>query len=176
MNVVNVHERTLLTTPEDAWRLVANLGSPYELLWPERWPKMRFDRALGLGACGGHGPIGYYVESYAPFDHIRLRFTRPRGFEGYHEFRILPQLGHVSFRHTVRVRTRGMATWYWLLVLRPLHDACLQDLMDRASSYSSGHPFHTPWPLRVRFLRWLARRLPFTSGVRPQTVTSGSLR
>jgi hypothetical protein len=155
MNILNVHERTLLTSAEDAWRLIANLGSKHDLLWPVHWPKMRFDRPLGLGAHGGHGPIGYYVEQYARGELIRCRFTRPSGFEGYHEFQIEPRLGSVIFRHTLRVRTRGLATAYWLLVLRPLHDALVEDAMDRASSYSSCHTFTSPWPLRVRFLKWL---------------------
>jgi len=160
MNVVNLHERRLLTSPEDAWRLIANLGGKHELLWPaSRWPAMRFDRPLGLGATGGHGPIGYYVEQYSPPELIRFRFTQPKGFEGYHEFRVLPELGGVRFRHTVRARSRGLATWYWLLALRPLHDALLEDAMDRASSYSCGHEFRSRWSLRVRFLRWLLRRL-----------------
>lgn len=160
MNVINVHKRTLITSPEDAWRLIANLGSKHEILWPAGWPVMRFDRPLGLGAVGGHGPIGYYVEEYKPPELIRFRFTAPRGFDGYHEFRIVPQIGSLVFRHTMRVRTRGMATFAWLLVLRPLHDALLEDLMDRASSYSSGHNFFSFWPLRVKFLRWFLGKLP----------------
>src|SRR5579872_4248143 len=102
MNVLNVHERTLLTSAEDAWRLIANLGSKHELLWPEHWPRARFDRPLGLGAHGGHGPIGYYVEQYARGELIRFRFTAPKGFDGYHEFQIEPRLGSVIFRHTLR--------------------------------------------------------------------------
>ncbi|HEV2211863.1 MAG TPA: SRPBCC family protein [Gammaproteobacteria bacterium] len=176
MNIVNIHERTLLTSPADAWRLIANLGSKYELLWPERWPKLRFDRALGLGACGGHGPIAYFVEGYVPGELLRCRFTRPRGFEGYHEFRIIPQLGSVTFRHTMRVRTHGLASGYWFWVLGPLHDALLEDLMDRASSYSSGHPFHTPWSLRVRFLRWLLRMLGSGRPPAPRAATVDSAR
>lgn len=155
MNVLNVHERTLLTSDDDTWRLIANLGSKHDLLWPEHWPKMRFDRPLGLGAHGGHGPIGYYVERFTRPELIRFRFTAPKGFEGYHEFQIEPRLGSVIFRHTLRVRTRGLATWFWLLVLRPLHDALVEDAMDRASNYSSGCCFTSPWSLRVRLIKWL---------------------
>lgn len=159
MNVLNVHERRLLTSPEDAWRLIANLGGKHELLWPEHWPRMSFDRQLGLGAIGNHGIIGYYVEQYAPPELIRFRVTTPRGFDGYHEFRIVPQIDSLIFRHTVRIRTRGMATWLWLLVISPLHDAMVEDIMDRASTYSSNHPFSSRWTLRVRFLRWLLGKL-----------------
>ena len=156
MNVVNVHKRRLFTSTEDAWRLIANLGGKHELLWPQQWPTMRFDRPLGLGATGGHGPIGYYVEEYSPPELIRFRFTAPKGVEGYHEFRIIPELGSVVLRHTMRMRTRGLFTWLWLAAIRPMHDALLEDAMDRASTYSSGHEFHSPWPLWVRLLRWIS--------------------
>ena len=159
MNVFNVHERRLLTSPEDAWRLIANLGGKHDLLWPQHWPRMRFDRPLGLGAIGGHGFIGYYVEQYSPPELIRFRFTSPRGYDGYHEFRIVQEIGSLKFRHTLRMRTHGMTTWLWILVLKPLHDALVEDLMDCASTYSSNHTFSSHWPLRVRFLRWLLGRL-----------------
>src|SRR5579872_4788870 len=87
MNILNVHKRRLYTSPEDAWRLIANLGSKHELLWPHGWPGIRFDRPLGLGATGNHGPISYYVEEYSPPELIRFRVTHPKGFDGYHEFR-----------------------------------------------------------------------------------------
>jgi hypothetical protein len=156
MDIVNVHRRWLITSPEDAWRLIANLGGKHELLWPRGWPPMRFDRPLGLGAVGGHGPIGYYVEEYRPPELIRFRFTAPKGVEGYHEFRIVPEIGGVRFRHTMRIRTRGLFTWLWLLAIQPMHDALLQDLMDRASTYSSGHEFSSRWSPWVRFLRWIS--------------------
>ena len=159
MNVLNVHERRLLTSPDDAWRLIANLGGKHELLWPDRWPRIRFDRQLGLGAIGGHGLINYYVEQYSPPELIRFRVTAPEGFDGYHEFRIVQDVGSLVFRHTVRIHTRGAATWLWLLMISPLHDAMVEDIMDRASSYSSNHRFTTRWPLKVRFLRWLLDKL-----------------
>src|SRR5579863_5590059 len=106
MNVFNQHERRLITGPEDAWRLIANLGGKHELLWPAgRWPAMRFDRPLGLGATGGHGFVGYYVEGYSPPELLRCRFTAPQGVAGYHEFRIIPEGSSVLFRHTMRMHT-----------------------------------------------------------------------
>lgn len=156
MNVINQHERRLVTSPEDAWRLIANLGGKHELLWPQHWPAMRFDRPLGLGAVGGHGFVGYYVEQYSPPELIRFRFTAPKGVEGYHEFRVVREISSVRFRHTMRMRTHGWFTWLWLLAIRPIHDALLQDLMDRASTYSSGHEFHSRWSPWVRFLRWVS--------------------
>ncbi|MFI4967550.1 MAG: SRPBCC family protein [Gammaproteobacteria bacterium] len=160
MNVLNVHKRRLYTRPEDAWQLIANLGGKHDLLWPDHWPGIHFDRQLGLGAIGRHGLIGYYVEQYSPPELIRFRVTAPKAFDGYHEFRILPQTDSVIFRHTVHIRTHGAATWLWLLVISPLHDAMVEDIMDRASSYSSGHKFYSAHPLRVRLLRWLLGRFP----------------
>lgn len=176
MNVLNVHERRLLTSPEDAWRLIANLGTRHEVLWPDHWPPIRFDRPLGMGAIGSHGPIGYHVEQYSPPELIRFRVTRPKGFDGYHEFRIVQDVGSLKFRHTVRIRTHGAATWLWLLVIGPLHDAMVEDIMDRASTYSSNHTFTSPWPLRVRFLRWLLGKLAPPRAERPTRSPVKTLR
>lgn len=159
MDILNEHERRLVTSPADAWRLIANLGGKHELLWPKHWPAIHFDRPLGLGAVGGHGFVGYYVEQYSPPELIRFRFTAPKGIEGYHEFRVVREISSVRFRHTMRMRTRGLFTWLWLLAIRPVHDALLQDLMDRASYYSSAHCFRSPWSRRVKFLRWLLKTL-----------------
>jgi hypothetical protein len=175
MQVTNIHERTLLMNAGDAWYLIESLGAANDLLWPVGcWPRMRLDRPLTLGASGGHGPIGYTVVEYVPRVAVKFRFNRPAGYDGYHEFRILPRAGGVTLRHTLIMQTRGSASWSWLLVLRPLHDALLQDLMDRASSYSSGHPFESSWSLRVMFTRWLLGKLP---GLRaPGRHASGAMK
>ncbi|UNO43730.1 DUF2867 domain-containing protein [Streptomyces sp. MST-110588] len=38
---------------------------------------MRFDRPLGVGAYGGHGPVRYRVSAYDPGRRIRFDFTSP---------------------------------------------------------------------------------------------------
>jgi len=81
MRVLNIHERALDATAEKVGLLIDGLGSANDLLWPvDRWPAMRLDRPLGVGAVGGHGPIRYCVESYSPGRSVQFRFIEPRGF------------------------------------------------------------------------------------------------
>jgi hypothetical protein len=155
MKVSNVHERKLRATPEQVGALIDSLASPQDALWPaDRWPPMRLDRPLSIGAAGGHGPIRYAVEAYAPGRSVTFRFTGHKGFDGIHRFDVLPAAEGVTLlRHTLEVKSRGAALVTWLLVIRPLHDALLEDALDRAEA-SLGLPARrTPWSFRVRFLR-----------------------
>ena len=87
VRVTNVHERALGASAAIAGELIDRLASEHDVLWPlDRWPPMRFDRSLGVGADGGHGPIRYVVEAYEPGRSIRFRFTRPKGFIKLHFF------------------------------------------------------------------------------------------
>src|SRR5438128_791395 len=80
MQIVNVHQRLLNASPERVGALIDSLSSRNDMLWPhENWPRIRLDRALGVGAAGGHGPIRYTVEAYAPGHSVRCRFTGPKG-------------------------------------------------------------------------------------------------
>ena len=57
MQVRNVHRHTI-GSPERLGGLLAGLGSDTDELWPGgRWPRMRLDGPLAVGARGGHGPV-----------------------------------------------------------------------------------------------------------------------
>lgn len=167
MNVRNVHERTLSAPAARVGALVDSLASEEDGLWPrDRWPAMRFDRPLGVGAVGGHGPIRYRVETYEPGRTVRFRFTAPRGFEGTHRFEVeavdgaeSPGRGQARLRHVLEMRTSGPALLSWPLVFRPLHDALIEDALDRTERHVGGSPRPRRWSPWVRVLRWfLARR------------------
>lgn len=117
---------------------------------------MRFDRALAVGARGGHGPIRYFVEEYAPGKVIRFRFTGPGGFDGFHAYDILtgPEQ-QVFLRHSIRMNTHGRALLTWPLVYRPLHDALMEDSLAIAQLSLGLKPQIRPWSPWVRFLRWV---------------------
>ena len=56
--ILNVHERELPASAGDVGRLLDQVGSVDDPLWPApTWPPVRFDRPLAVGADGGHGPI-----------------------------------------------------------------------------------------------------------------------
>ena len=58
MKIQNIHERVLDAPAGKVGALIDSLAAADDLLWPtDRWPPMQFDRALGVGASGGHGPI-----------------------------------------------------------------------------------------------------------------------
>lgn len=167
MAVYNVHSRVLPgADANEAGALLDGLATDHDRLWPgDTWPPVRFDRPLSVGADGGHGPIRYRVEGYAPRQWVLLRFTGPRGVDGFHEFAVLPRPDGVELRHTLVIHTRGPARLSWPFVIRWLHDALLEDLLDRAEREVTGTVRRPArWSWYVRILRGLAR------GRRPHVV------
>ena len=90
MRVVNVHERVLDVPADRVGQLIDGLASADDRLWPhDRWPAMRFDRPLGVGSSGGHGPIGY-VSVVTPGPPRPIPFHRTEEFVGTHRFEVEP--------------------------------------------------------------------------------------
>lgn len=176
MKVLNVHEREFQATPEQVGELVDSLASAKDALWPRHsWPPMDFNRPLGVGATGGHGPIRYSVEEYTRGQTVKFRFAAPKGFDGFHCFEVVAPPGQtVRLRHTIEMNTRGLAVLLWPLVIRPLHDALIEDAFATADASLGLPPRMKRWPLRVRALRWMmsgGRRRP---QVRPKMVEAAS--
>ncbi len=159
MKIINIHKRLLNASPDRVGRLIDSLASSNDLLWPiDRWPPMQFDRPLGMGAIGGHGPIRYTVESYQPGHDIRFRFTEPKGFVGTHRFEVEPTAdGKTLLRHVIDMQVSGWALSTWL-VIRPLHDALLEDALDRAEIAVGKQVPQRQWSYLVRIVRWMMRR------------------
>jgi hypothetical protein len=131
--------------------LLDSLAGPDDRLWPhERWPPMRLDGGLAAGAHGGHGPVRYSVEAYEPGRLARFRFSAPRGLEGEHRLEVDGDL----LRHVVEARTSGPMRFGWPLFFRPLHDALVEDALDKAQGLSP-----RPFGVRVRALRAIGKRL-----------------
>jgi hypothetical protein len=121
---------------------------------------MRFDRPLGVGASGGHGPVRYVVEEFIPGKMVKFLFTGPRGFNGCHRFEVLPKgEGCTILRHTIAMKAQGVALLSWPFVFRPLHDALLEDSLALAQATLGTTSLARPWSLWVKFLRWV-----FSSG------------
>jgi len=161
MQIRNIHEREFDLPMADVGALIDTLASKRDRLWPhDKWPPMRFDRALGVGALGGHGPIRYTVEEYRPGRFVQFRFLAPRGFKGVHRFEVEKWHGRTVLRHVLEMRPSGLAKLRWLLVIRPLHDALLEDCMDRASA-ALGVPVENlaRWSTTVKVLRAILRAL-----------------
>ena len=156
--VTNTHERRFNVPAAHLERLIDQLASPHDIFWPsDRWPRMQFDRPLGVGARGGHGPIRYVIEWYEPGRDIEFRFTAPEGFNGTHRLTleaIAPD--QCRIRHEIRMTLSGSARLSWPLAFRHMHDALLEDALDQAEAFAEGKPVQqrewTPW---VKALRWL---------------------
>lgn len=158
VKVRNVHHRDYAVGADRIGALIDGLATTEDRLWPlEKWPPMRFDKPLQVGARGGHGPIRYFVSGYAPGRSIRFTFTAPRGFNGFHAFEV-ESLGAASSRltHRLEMRASRWAILSWTLVYRPLHDALIEDALSKAEA-SLGLPV-TPVPWSV-WVRWLRGRL-----------------
>jgi hypothetical protein len=126
---------------------------------------MRFDRPLGPGAQGGHGPIAYRVDRYEPGRCVRFRFTRSpvamaRGLEGVHWFAVHDRgPAGATVEHVLEGRARGTMRLFWPLVFRPLHDALIRDALDRAELAATGRIHaRAAWSGQVVALRWILRR------------------
>ncbi|WP_402377282.1 hypothetical protein [Isoptericola rhizosphaerae] len=169
--VRNEHVRTLPAPIARCAALVDDLASDRDRMWPsDHWPALRLAPDLRLGAPGGHGPIRYYVEELEPGRRVRFRFTAPSGFDGYHEFR-LEESGplHTTFTHVLSISPHHVARLSWPLAFRPLHDALIEDTLDRAESIVSGTESPAPrWSRSVRMLRSLARPRTRTTRSRPE--------
>ncbi|MDA8178880.1 MAG: SRPBCC family protein [Desulfobacteria bacterium] len=158
--VVNIHERVIPADVDAMGRMIDTLGSAGDMVWPsERWPPMKLDRPLQVGAAGGHGPIRYRVESYEPRRMVRFRFLSPEGFVGTHGFDVEDAgEGAAKLRHVIEMQTVGMAVLKWSLIIRPLHDALLEDALDKVEGAFRDIGPPRAWSCRVEFLRWLVRK------------------
>ncbi|MGI5219401.1 SRPBCC family protein [Nocardia sp. CA-290969] len=155
---LNIHRRHFPVPESEVGALLDSLAGEDDALWPvHSWPPMLFDRPLGEGAVGGHGPIRYTVEYYVPGRWVRFRFTGPRGFHGFHEFTVRPTDDGTELIDLLIMDARGPARLTWPLVFRWLHDACLEDSLDRAEQALTGTVAHPArWSLWVRLLRRIA--------------------
>ena len=86
----------------------------------------------------------------------------PPGFVGHHEF-VLERAaeegpGAVRLRHVLMMTPADNARLTWPLVWKPLHDALMEDALDRAESAVTGRALPPrPWSWYVRLLRRLVR-------------------
>ena len=155
LKVINIHKRILNQPKSRVAELVKTLSTENDKIWPsEKWPKMRFETGIQVGAEGGHGPIKYTVEKYDPGEIIQFRFSKPRGFNGIHKFEIKElSENQTQIQHTIEMNTEGKATLLWLFGIRSLHNALIEDGLDKLENNFLEQPKKTKWNFWVKFLR-----------------------
>ncbi|MEL6863477.1 MAG: hypothetical protein AAFP19_03615 [Bacteroidota bacterium] len=159
MKVLNVHKRIIDQPLEKVAGLLSTLATKEDKIWPkEQWPPMRFKEGLKVGSKGGHGPIRYTVVEKIPGQLIRFNFTQPRQFKGEHCLEINAVSDtKTEVKHVIDMQTQGLGILSWTLAIRHLHDALIEDALDKIENYFSTNKRRTAWSLWVKFLRMVLR-------------------
>jgi hypothetical protein len=158
MKIDNRHERSFRTEADCVGTILDTLSKPDDRLWPhDTWPPMRFDTSLKPGARGGHGIVRYEVEEHTPGRRAIFRFDGTgvtADLDGRHYFEVIPRNGHVILRHVIDAECGFKAWLKWKLLIEPLHDALLEDALDRAEQALHGSVVRPRrWSARVKILR-----------------------
>jgi hypothetical protein len=164
MHITNIHERSWPVPTDVVGALLDTLSSPNDRLWPvSRWLPMVLDAGLSVGSRGGHGSVRYKVTRYEPGKEVIFEFDPDngllRGCHGTHAFYVTAKDGKTTLRHVIDMYAGLGPALRWALVVRPLHDALLEDALDGVEATLTGSvakPY--VWPWRVKFLRERVRR------------------
>lgn len=148
--ISNVHRRPY-SDIDAAWELALKVADPGSGVWPgDGWDPMLLDRGIAVGSAGGHGAVRYVV-SEVEDSRFRFVFTMSQ-VEGFHEFR---REGD-ELVHELVIRR---ASRLLLLVLIPLHDAVLEELLDDVEDLLAGRSVPRPRH-RTRWVRMLRALFP----------------
>lgn len=166
MKIDNKHERRFNVSADSVGHILDTLSRPDDQLWPrDNWPPMLLDTNLKQGAKGGHGPVRYYVDEYLPGRRAIFHFDGTgltAGLDGRHYFEIIPRINHNVLRHVLDAECDLRAWLKWKIIIEPLHDALLEDALDRVEQALEGkisRPARwSPWVCFIR--RVLARKTP----------------
>jgi hypothetical protein len=153
IKIRNVHERRIAAAAARVGALVDTLASADDKFWPhENWPAVKFNLPLQVGATGGHGTGPYTVSSYTPGQHLRFEFRGGR--QGYHEF-TLQKVDDMTcvLRHAMEAELTFNSVWRWHFLIRPLHNALIEDLFDKVESQVARVEHPQVWSSRVQKLR-----------------------
>ena len=160
MQVLNIHRRSLSAPKKEVVELLKTLSTDKDKVWPiEKWPAMKFKSGIGVSAKGGHGLIKYSVEIYDPYSIIQFRFTEPKGFNGIHKLEVFElNNARTEIIHTIDMTTQGKGTVLWIIAIRSLHNALIEDAFDKLESNYSNEQKTSKWNYWVKLLRWLLKK------------------
>lgn len=159
MKVLNIHKRLILTSKDAVSQVFATLATADDKVWPnEYWPRIKFRDGLKIGSNGKHGPIHYEIVNYDPSSIITFKFQKPIGFNGIHKFEITElSKSQTQIKHTIKMETVGLGTLKWLIAIRWLHDALIEDAFDKIENSINNTQMRTQWSAWVKFLRMVLK-------------------
>ncbi|ORT56844.1 DUF2867 domain-containing protein [Streptomyces sp. CB03238] len=165
--VRNVHARVIEAPAGRVGALLDRIAADDDPLFPTpAWSPIRFDRPLGVGADGGHGPVRYRVTAYTPGRSVRFDFAPPSN--GHHRLDV-ESLGPGRCRmvHTLEQRQGPGQALVWSLLVRAVHDTVVEELLDNAERAATGRTAARPATRtpRVRLLHRLGYARPAAAPV-----------
>lgn len=160
MKVINIHKRIIHQSKEKLSEIFDTLSTKNDQLWlREEWPPMIFKKGLKEGAIGGHGPIKYSIQKYTSGDLIEFKFLKPDGFMGIHKFEITEiEKDKTELKHTINMVVLGQGILTWYIAIKWLHNALIEDCLDKAENHFLIDKKKTKWNFWVIFLRRLLRK------------------
>lgn len=163
MKVINIHKRTIQEPKKKVSQLFKTLATKNDLVWPtENWPAIRFKEGLKIESRGGHGRIRYTIIEFIEGDYIKFQFSKPEGFNGIHEFKINSiDANSTEICHKIIANTSLKASFFWVFVIRWLHDALIEDAFDKVENHFLTRKKETPYNVWVKLLREIYKRKSF---------------
>lgn len=160
MKIINIHQREYHQPYARLCDILETLSSRNDRLWPnEIWPPMILSDGLAVHSRGGHGPIGYYISNYDPGKCIEFTFTQPEDFVGTHTFEILVISESLCIlKHTIDMDLNSRGAVVWCCAIKWLHDALLEDCLDKVHNQLEESMIHSPHNFWVKILRWLLKK------------------
>jgi len=158
MKVLNIHKRKIQQPKTEIAKLFKTLATDNDMmLATDKWSPMKLDRGLQVGSKGGHGPIKYFVTEYLPEKSITFQFDL-KGFNGFHRFDIKElEPNNTELSHIINMTITGSATLKWILAIRWLHDAYIEDAFDKVENHFTKDKKNSEWNLWVKTLRKIMR-------------------
>jgi hypothetical protein len=160
MKIANIHSRVINQSKDKISQILDTLSSNDDQLWPnEKWPPMNFKNGLKDGAVGGHGPVRYSVRQYLPGNNIEFKFIQPDGFDGIHRFDVAEiDSEKTEIKHTIEMTLSGKGILTWFIAIKWLHDALLEDCLDKVENRFLQEQKSTKWNVWVCILRKILKR------------------
>lgn len=120
---------------------------------------MRFKDGLKLGSYGGHGRIRYSIIELQEGNFVKFKFSKPDVFDGTHQL-MISEIDKVrtQITHEIRMSTSFKATFFWVFIIRWLHDALIEDAFDKVENYFQGDKKNTVYNFWVKQLRAFYKR------------------